>query len=221
MKTFAEIHALALARHGAEALAAALPQPPAVPLAAQTDDRVLAEFARRIFQTGLSWQLVERKWPAFETAFHGFDPARNAMMSEDDLDRLLADAGIIRHAAKILAVRDNAVLLTELAREHGSAAAFLAAWPSSDAAGLYDLLQTRGARLGGLTGPYALRQLGYDGFLLSKSVLAGLAMAGVLAGPTTSKAARARIQAAFNAWATESGLRHAVISRTLAMAVPD
>ena len=221
MKTFAEIRSIAVARKGEAALLATMPTPPDKPLAEWTDDRLLAEFTRRIFQAGFNWQVVDNKWPGFEAAFHGFDLGRNAMMSDDDLDRHLQNKDIVRNAAKILTVRDNAVFLSDLAREHGSAARYLGKWPKDDTIGLFDLLKRRGARLGGATGQYALRFAGYGNFILSRSVVAALNMAGVIDGAATSKAAQKKVQAAFNAWAAESGLSHAEISRTLALAVPD
>ncbi len=142
-------------------------------------------------------------------------------MSDEDLDAHLRNTGIVRHAGKILSVRDNAIFLSDLAREHGSAAAFLGNWPREDTVGLFTLLKKRGARLGGMTGPYALRTLGYDNFILSKSVVAALNLAGVIDGAATSKKAQVATQEAFNTWAEESGESHAAISRVLAFAVPD
>ena len=221
MKSFAEIREMAVARKGAAELEAALPGPPEVPLAEQPDDRVLAIFTRCIFQSGFSWKVIEAKWSGFEEAFHGFDPGRNAMMSDDDLDAHLKNKAIVRNGQKIVTVRDNAIFLTELAREHGSAAAYLGNWLTSDAVGLFELLKKRGARLGGVTGQYALRFAGYDNFILSRSVVAALNIAGVIDGAATSKSAQKKAQEAFNAWAEESGESYARISRTLAMAVPD
>lgn len=221
MKSFAELRSVAVARKGAEALEAAMPTPPPVALADLGDDRVLAEFTRRIFQSGFNWGVIDAKWPGFETAFHGFDIHRNAMMSDDDLDSHLANRAIVRNGAKIVSVRDNAIFLEELARGSGSAARVLAEWPVDDTIGLFDLLKTRGSRLGGLTGQYALRFLGYDAFILSQSVVQALNMAGVIDGPATSKTALRKVQAAFNAWAEESGESRARISRTLAFTVPD
>ena len=85
MKTFGEIHEMALARKGADGLAAEMPSPPETPLRDLTDDRLLAEFTKRIFQAGFNWSVIEKKWPGFEAAFHGFDIARNAMMSDEYL----------------------------------------------------------------------------------------------------------------------------------------
>lgn len=221
MKSYADIRAQAVARKGEEGLEAALPPPPQVALTDQPDDRILAVFSRGIFSTGLSWKMIDAKWPAFEEAFHGFDIGRNALMSDDDLDGHLANKAIVRHAQKILSVRDNAVFLSELAHAHGSAAKALGSWPKTDQVGLFALLKKRGSRLGGMTGPYALRQLGYDNFILSKSVVAALNGAGVIDGAATSKKAQAAAQAAFDAWVAESGETYARVSLTLAMSVPD
>src|SRR5262249_24831278 len=60
------------------------------------------------FQSGLSWLTILRKRPAFREAFAGFDPERVAAFREADVDRLLADAGIVRHRGKIEAAIANA-----------------------------------------------------------------------------------------------------------------
>jgi DNA-3-methyladenine glycosylase I len=66
------------------------------------------------FQSGLSWITILRKRPAFRAAFHGFDPSRIARYTDDDVARLLADPGIVRNRAKILATIANARALLEL-----------------------------------------------------------------------------------------------------------
>src|SRR5262249_61426605 len=60
------------------------------------------------FQSGLSGLTILRKRPAFREAFAGFDPERVAAFREADVDRLLADAGIVRHRGKIEAAIANA-----------------------------------------------------------------------------------------------------------------
>ncbi|MFJ1755463.1 DNA-3-methyladenine glycosylase I [Kitasatospora sp. NPDC088134] len=70
------------------------------------------------FQAGLSWATILRKRPAFRTAFDGFDPDRVAAYGDADIERLLADAGIVRNRAKILAAVTNARATVRL-REHG------------------------------------------------------------------------------------------------------
>lgn len=66
------------------------------------------------FQAGLAWITVLRKREAFRTAFEGFDPARVAAYGEPDVQRLLADAGIIRSRAKILAAISGARIWCEM-----------------------------------------------------------------------------------------------------------
>jgi len=184
-------------------------------------DRWLAMFSRGIFATGLNWKVVENKWDGIEEAYEGFDVGRMALMSDDDFDRLLKDSRVIRQAAKILSVRDNAVFLQELASEHGSAANCFATWPKEDFASLIDLLKSRGARLGGATGAYALRRMGVDGFVLTKHVVAALIREGVVEKAPTSKKGLAATQSAFNAWRAESERPLTHISQVLALSVGD
>lgn len=223
MEDFATIRARAAARKGGDAaldalLAEAVVKTPAE-IAALGDDRILSEFSKRVFQAGFNWKVVESKWPDFETAFHGFDIGRNAMMSDDDLDAHLKNAGIVRHAKKILSIRDNAIFLSDLAKEHGSAARAIGEWPAEDHTGLLELMKKRGARLGGTTGQYALRFLGKECFIAGGDVVKALISAGVVDKPPTSKGAMKAVQAAFTAWKKESGLDMTRISRTLAMSV--
>ncbi len=70
------------------------------------------------FQSGLSWQTILRKRPSFRQAFHGFDADVIAGYTDDDVARLMADAGIVRNRAKILATLQNA-RATVAVRERG------------------------------------------------------------------------------------------------------
>jgi DNA-3-methyladenine glycosylase I len=90
-----------------------------------TDAGYLEMMAQAIFQAGFSWEVVRRKWPNFRKAFNGFDVDTVAAYSPDDLDRLVADKGIIRNARKIEAVIENARIMRGLIREHGSFYAYL------------------------------------------------------------------------------------------------
>lgn len=66
------------------------------------------------FQSGLSWITILRKRENFRAAFHGFDPELVAKYGEDDIERLLADPGIVRNRAKVLATIGNARALSGL-----------------------------------------------------------------------------------------------------------
>ena len=97
----------------------------------------------------------------------------------------------------------------------------VAHWPTENIIGLWDLLKKRGARLGGNTGPYALRAMGKDTFLLSQDVEAYLRAYQVIDGGITSKSSLAKIQAQFNQWQQQSGFSLQQISRIVAMSVGD
>ncbi|AVO39269.1 DNA-3-methyladenine glycosylase I [Pukyongiella litopenaei] len=220
MRSFDEIHQIAADRHGGPtALEAQLSRPrDATELAALPDDRWLATLTKCVFQAGFNWKVIEAKWDGFETAFDGFDPHRCAFMDDDRFDALLADRRIVRNAAKIATVRDNAAFLLEL-REDGGAGKVLGGWPSTDFIGLLDLLRTRGARLGGMTGQYAMRFSGRDSFILSRDVTARLIAEGVIDKPAGSKSSMRAVQGAFNTWMDQSGRSLTEISRVLAMSL--
>lgn len=76
------------------------------------------------FQSGLSWLTILRKREAFRAAFAGFDPEVVAAFTDDDVERLMQDAGIVRNRAKILAARTNAQAVIAL-REDGGLDEFL------------------------------------------------------------------------------------------------
>jgi DNA-3-methyladenine glycosylase I len=71
------------------------------------------------FQSGLSWVTILRKRPAFREAFAGFDPDAVAGFGEADVERLMADAGIVRNRRKIEATVTNARATVALREEGG------------------------------------------------------------------------------------------------------
>ena len=222
MIAFKTIRARAAKRKGGEAaLVALLPKVPGQKaLARLADDRVLAEMAKRIFSAGFVWSVIEQKWPAFEEAFLGFEPARLLLQPDEFWERLAGDKRIVRHPQKIMAVRGNAQLIVDIGREHGSFGKLLAQWPAGDQVGLLELLGKRGVRLGSRTGQYFLRFIGKDGFVTSADVVACLRDAGLeIAESPTSKKDLAKIQAQFNAWALETGLPVTHLSRICAMSI--
>lgn len=223
MRDFAEIHRHAAARKGgAEALEAMLSKPrPVAELEALGDDRWLSAMAKALFQAGFNWRVIDAKWDGFEEALEGFDPARIAFYHDEDLDRLLADTRVVHNGAKLSAVIDNARLLNDLAREHGTAARTFAHWPASEHVALLDLLAKRGKRLGGVTGQRVLRAMGKDSYVLSPDVTARLIAEGVVAKAVTSKRDMASAHAAFETWQAQSGRSFTEISQIAAMSVGD
>ena len=219
--SFATILDAARARHGAAAVEARLPQPKtAAELRATPDDRYLSQMQLRIFRAGLKHSLVDAKWPAFEEVFYGFEPRRVRAMPDEALEALLGDARLIRHWGKLKSVRDNAAAMLDVASEHGRFGAWLAGWPGADAIGLWEALAKRFSQLGGNSGPMFLRMVGKDTFVLSPSVVAALRHWAGLA-PPKNRADRAAAQAAFNAWAEETGRPLSQLSLILALSVEE
>ncbi|KQV84007.1 DNA-3-methyladenine glycosylase I [Rhizobium sp. Root1220] len=200
---------------GAAALRALLPPLPDYNrLRATSDDRILSEMTRRVFYSGFAWKVVDNKWPGFEEAFSGFDPALLNITPDDYWHALMSDSRIIRNAAKIMSVRANAAFVRSLEKEAGSAGVFFADWPADDQVGLLDLLAKRASRLGGLAGQRFLRAIGCDCFIVTSDVLACLRHAGIpLSSSGTSKKDRHLIQQAFAAWSRQTGLTLTHLSR--------
>ena len=76
--------------------------------------------SKAVFQSGISWKVVESKWPGTQEAFHGFDAERVAAMSECEIDELASDTRVIRNRRKLEAIVSNAGRMLELESEHGS-----------------------------------------------------------------------------------------------------
>jgi DNA-3-methyladenine glycosylase I len=90
-----------------------------------TDDfRLFEKICLEGFQSGLSWLTILRKRENFRAAFAGFDFNIVAMFKAEDVERLVADAGIIRHRGKIVSTINNAARAIELRDEFGSLAKF-------------------------------------------------------------------------------------------------
>ena len=90
------------------------------------ETRLFEKLCLEGFQAGLSWLTILNKRDAFRRAFAGFDAARVARFSARDVERLLGDAGIVRHRGKIESTINNAGRLLELRAEFGSLSAY--AW---------------------------------------------------------------------------------------------
>jgi len=89
------------------------------------DRRLFEKLCLEGFQSGLSWRTILAKRENFRSAFHHFDFDRIARFGEADVERLLLDAGIVRHRGKIAAVIGNARRVRELIAQEGSFAAYV------------------------------------------------------------------------------------------------
>lgn len=177
-------------------------------------DRYLAEFTRKVFQSGFVWRVVDHKWDNFEEVFWGFDVERLLMMPDDMLERKAQDPAIIRNFIKVKTIRDNAAMIADTERREGiDFGKFIADWPGTDIIGLWLYLKKHGSRLGGNTGPYALRTLGVDTFLLSRDVEGFLRNHGIVDGGIGSRKSLSATQVYFNELQEQSGRSLSALSR--------
>lgn len=219
-----QIYQRALERKGSEALLRSMLGAPLAPTELQQwqDADWLSGMSKKIFQSGFVWRVVEQKWPNFCELFFDFVPEKMVLMSDEMLAAKAADPRIIRNANKVFTIRHNAQMILDIAKQHGRFADWIAAWPTENIIGLWLELKKQGARLGGNTGPYSLRAMGKDTFLLSRDVEAYLRAYQVIEGSSaTSLGNLKRIQAQFNDWQQQSGLSLQQLSRLIAFANGD
>ena len=112
-----------------------------------------------VFGSGLNWRVLKMKWPAFLEAFAGFDVAAVAAYGEHDVDRLLADSGIIRNGRKIVGTIGNARQLREIAAESGDVTSWLRGF-GADVDGLTRAVKKRFSHMGDVTARMFLSAVG-------------------------------------------------------------
>lgn len=89
--------------------------------------------SKSVFQSGMSWKVVESKWPGTQEAFHSFDIQTVANYHEKDIEDLTKDTRVIRNYRKLMAVVSNAQKILELDKEHGTFQQYLRSHGSFDA----------------------------------------------------------------------------------------
>ncbi len=85
----------------------------------------LEVLSKAVFESGMSWAIVEAKWPGFQAAFQGFDPVTVANLSPDEIDALTADTRIIRNRRKIESTVHNAAAMLTAEKEFGTFKTYL------------------------------------------------------------------------------------------------
>ena len=223
MEKFSNIFSRAAERKGGEMnLNRLLSQPLNVAqLSTLPDSAWLSEFTKKVFQSGFYWSVIEKKWPGFEEVFWRFDVDALLMMSPEQVERAASDERIVRNYKKVQTVQANALMIREVAEQHGSFSQFVANWPNDDIVGLWAYLKKHGARLGGNTGPYALRVLGKDTFLLSRDCESYLRAHQIIDGGLQTKKSLAAIQAFFNELQQQSGLSFQELSQIVSYSCGD
>lgn len=97
-------------------------------LPVDSDQRLFEKVCLEGFQAGLSWITILRKRENFRDAFHDFDIEKVAAMGDADIEKLVLNAGIIRHRGKIKSTINNARMAIEMAEAEGSVGAYFWRW---------------------------------------------------------------------------------------------
>jgi len=101
------------------------------------DDAYFENMTRVIFQAGLSWKTIDKKWPNFRKAFQNFSIAKVAQFKNSDVERLLKNEGIVRNRVKIAATIQNAAQFKSVKEQFGTFQSYL---DSLDKSNNYDLV---------------------------------------------------------------------------------
>jgi DNA-3-methyladenine glycosylase I len=86
----------------------------------ESDDVYFENMSRVIFEAGLNWQVIDKKWPTIKKAFSNFSVDKVSRFTDADVQRLLHDPGIVRNKGKIQAIIRNAVTFKAIEKQFGS-----------------------------------------------------------------------------------------------------
>ena len=89
------------------------------------DNAYFENMTRIIFQAGLSWKMIDKKWPNFRKAFENFSIDKVSRFKNSDAERLLKDAGIVRNRVKVAAAIQNAAQFKSVKEQFGSFRSYL------------------------------------------------------------------------------------------------
>jgi DNA-3-methyladenine glycosylase I len=127
----------------------------------RNDNEYFENLCRILFQTGLNWAVVEKKWRSIKTAFCNFDIDRIAAFTDEDVQRLLNDRGIIRNQYKLHAIVENAKQFQQIRRKYGSFQAYLDSFnKSNNYTEVVQALSDRFERIGPTTAALFLLSVG-------------------------------------------------------------
>ncbi len=220
MISFAKIYEQAVDKKGEKALKLLLPETLSdAKLQKQSDAFYLSTMCRRVFRAGLKHSMVDDKWPEFEKALSQFEPMVCAMLSEDDIDALMQNKKIIRHRGKLLSIRANGEYIVNKSRDYGSFGHFISSWKIDKTVELWWELKKNAKQMGGMSGPYFLRMVGKDTFLLTKDVVHFLQKEKITDKAPAGKRDTALVQEAFLEWHNESKRPLCEISRIISCTV--
>lgn len=221
MQSFESIYETTVNRcDGVDEVERALPKPRSMKeLKRLTDAFCLSNMTCRIFQAGLNRKIIDNKWAAFEEVFHQFDIDAVRMMSNEQIEALMDEKRIVRHWGKIQSVRHNAQTIHDFNEEQGGFVNTLAEWPSDNIVEFWHVLKKQFKQLGGASGPYFLRRVKKDSFLLTGDVIKALFLWGAIDETPKNKKQLQHVQDCMNQWRAESKRPYCQISMILALSV--
>lgn len=109
-----------------------MPAGPPAKITPQSLNDYLEIMSKSVFQSGMSWKVIENKWPGTREAFRGFDIHAVANFNEKDIEDLTKDARVVRNYRKLMAIVFNAQKILELDKAHGSFQRYLRSHGSFD-----------------------------------------------------------------------------------------
>ena len=221
MRDFQQIEAGVIERFGS---LAALEERLTRPKSAHTIEKIpdanwLSEASKAVFQAGFNWKVVDSKWPRIEELFHGFELGFCRYLSDEALEDLMRQDGMIRHWKKTKSIPRNADFFQQLSAAHGGLGRFFAGWSSANYADNLRALQKGGDRLGGKTAQVFLRRMGVDTLIFSKDMVQGLVREGIVQKSPSSKKDWSALEEAIEAWQGQTGRSLNEISQILAFSV--
>jgi DNA-3-methyladenine glycosylase I len=98
----------------------------------ESDDAYFENSCRIVFQSGLNWSVIDKKWPTTKKAFENFSVEKVAGFNDADIERLMKDTGIIRHSGKLKAIILNARQFMDIQKQFGSFKKYLDSLDKSD-----------------------------------------------------------------------------------------
>lgn len=109
-----------------------MPAGPPAKITPQSLNDYLEIMSKSVFQSGMSWKVIENKWPGTREAFRGFDIHAVANFNEKDIEDLTKDTRVVRNYRKLMAIVFNAQKILELDKAHGSFQRYLRSHGSFD-----------------------------------------------------------------------------------------
>ncbi|BBM02386.1 DNA-3-methyladenine glycosylase I [Microbulbifer sp. GL-2] len=221
MRNFLEIEAPVIDRFGGEdGLEAKLTKPKA-PERVQSisNSQWLSAASRAVFQAGFSWKVVEKKWSGIEKIFYGFDLSFCRYLSEEALDDLMRQEGMIKHWTKTRSIQRNADFFWYLSNEYGNLGNYFSGWNTSNYVENLKYLRKGGDRLGGKTAQVFLRRMGVDTLIFASDTIRALVREGVVDKSPSSKKDWAALQNAIETWQAQSNRSLNEISQILSLSV--